>query len=439
MTTSSAPAPATRWRLSEVLQRIEYVKAPEPIPPSDLERVRETVAAVMRDVAERGDAALREYGRRFDGVDLAELRVSEEEIAAIGRRMDPQFHADLDFGIAQITRFAEAQRTSLQPLDIETLPGVHLGHRLIPLQRVGAYVPGGRYPLHSSPLMAIIPARVAGVEEIHVCTPPKVDPAVLYICHRAGATHIYRVGGAQAIAAFAYGTETIPQVDKISGPGNMYVNEAKRQAIGRVGIDQLAGPSEIFVVADDTADPKLVACDLIGQAEHDTETRVGLITTSRRLARETLPEIQRQLETLKTRDVAGPAWRKRGEIVLCRDDDDLIAYSDHVAPEHLQIHMRDAHTIARRLRNYGSLFIGEGASVVFSDKVSGTNHILPTGGAAHYTGGLWVGTYLKVCTHQWIEPEGIKVLAPVCVRQSTREGLDAHRRAAAIRLDYDAV
>lgn len=422
-----------------LFQRIEYLKAPAPIPPADLERVRDLVAGIMQGVAERGDAALREYGKRFDGVELDELRVGLDEIEAIGRTMDAQFHADLDFAIAQITRFAKAQLETLRPLDVETLPGVHLGHRLIPLQRVGAYVPGGRYPLHSSPLMAIIPAVVAGVEEIHVCTPPKVDPAVLYICHRAGATQIYRVGGAQAIAAFACGTETIPQVDKISGPGNMYVNEAKRQAIGRVGIDQLAGPSEIFVVADDTADPKLVACDLLGQAEHDTETRVGLITTSRRVAEATLPEIERQLATLKTKDVAGPAWRKRGEIALCRDVDDLIAYSDHVAPEHLQIHMRDAHAIARRLRNYGSLFIGEGASVVFSDKVSGTNHILPTGGAAHYTGGLWVGSYLKVCTHQWTEPEGITVLAPVCVRQSTREGLDAHRRAAAIRLDYDIV
>lgn len=420
-------------------ERIEYIKAPEPIPAADDARVRDTVAAIMSDVAARGDAALHDYSLRFDGVAVEHLRVSDEEIEAARLACDDELLEGMHFALERITAFAQAQLATLQPLDIEVLPGIHLGHRLLPLQRVGAYVPGGRYPLLSAPLMAIIPARVAGVAEIHVCTPPKVHPAVLYAAHLAGATHIYRVGGAQAIAAFTFGTETIPQVDKICGPGNMYVNEAKRQAIGQVGIDQLAGPSEIFTLADDTADPKIVAADLLAQAEHDPETHVGLITTSRRVAEATLQEVQRQLCSLATAPVAGAAWQKRGEIALCRDEADMILYSDYIAAEHLQVHTAAPEALAARLHNYGSLFIGQNASVVYSDKVSGTNHILPTGGAAHHTGGLWVGTFLKVCTHQRIERSGVAVLAPYAVRQSAREGLQGHRKAAEIRINYDVV
>lgn len=433
---ASSALPATR---PSPQARIEYLKAPEVILPAETARVRETVAAIMADVAERGDAALRDYARRFDGVELDKLAVSDEEIEASRAWCDEQFLTDLEFAVEHVTAFAEAQLGTLRPLEVETYPGIHLGHRLIPIERVGAYVPGGRYPLLSAPLMAIIPARVAGVDEIHVCTPPKVHPAVPYIAHRAGATHIYRVGGAQAIAAFTHGTETIPRVDKIVGPGNQYVNEAKRQAIGRVGIDQLAGPSEIFVLADESADPKLLACDILGQAEHDTETRVGLITTSRVIAEATLAEIERQLPLLATREVTGEAWRKRGEIVLTSSEDDLVAYSDEVAAEHLQVQTKDPEALAAKLRNFGSLFIGQNASVVFSDKNSGTNHILPTGGAAAYTGGLWVGTFLKVCTVQRIDPEGVTELAPRAARQSAIEGLDAHRKAALIRVDYEGV
>ena len=419
--------------------RIEYLKAPQPVSEADDTRVREIVAAVRRNVAERGDAALREYTRQFDGVDVDELRVSEADIEAARQACTADLLDGMQFAIERITAFAQAQLASLHPLEIEVSPGVHLGHRLIPLQRVGAYVPGGRYPLLSAPLMAIIPAKVAGVDEIHVCTPPKVHPAVLYAAHLAGATQIYRVGGAQAIAAFTFGTETIPRVDKICGPGNMYVNEAKRQAIGYVGIDQLAGPSEIFVLADDTADPKILAADLLAQAEHDPETRVGLITTSRRIGEATLHEVERQLGLLSTAQVAGPAWNKRGEIVLCQNEADMILYSDYVAPEHLQVHTANAEALSAQLRNYGSLFIGQDSSVVYSDKVSGTNHILPTGGAAHYTGGVWVGTFLKVCTHQRIERNGVEVLAEYSVRQSANEGLEGHRKAAEIRVNYDVV
>jgi sulfopropanediol 3-dehydrogenase len=426
-------------RTFEHADRIEYIKAPQTIPAADDARVRDTVARIMADVAARGDAALRDYSKQFDGIEIEQLRVSDEDIEAARQACDDELIEGAQFALERITAFAQAQLATMQPLEIETMPGVHLGHRLIPLRRVGAYVPGGRYPLLSSPLMAIIPAKVAGVEEIHVCTPPKVHPAVLYAAHLAGATHIYRVGGAQAIAALTFGTETIPHVDKICGPGNMYVNEAKRQAIGHVGIDQLAGPSEIFVLADDTADPKILAADLLAQAEHDPETRVGLITTSRRVAEATLREVDRQLGILATAQVAGAAWQKRGEIALCRDEADMILYSDHVAAEHLQVHTADFEALSARLRNYGSLFIGQDASVVYSDKVSGTNHILPTGGAAHYTGGVWVGTFLKVCTHQRIERGGVEVLAHYATRQSAREGLEGHRKAAEIRMNYDVV
>lgn len=416
-----------------------YIKAPEPKREQESRELREMIAALMNDVQERGDAALRDYSEKFDGMRLEQFEVTAEEIEAARQACDEQLLADMRFGIERIRAFAEAQLKTLQPLEVETLPGLHLGHRLIPIQRVGAYVPGGRYPLLSTAQMSIIPAKVAGVEEIIVCTPPKVHPAVLYAAHLSGATRIFRVGGAQAIAAFTHGTESIPKVDKICGPGNMYVNEAKRQAIGSVGIDQLAGPSEIFTLADDSADPKILAADMLGQAEHDVETRVGLITTSREVAEKTLAEVERQLTLLATREVAEQSWRKRGEIVLCDSLEEAIAYSDEVAAEHLQVHTRDPHGVGKRLRNYGSLFIGVEASVVYSDKISGTNHTLPTGGAGKYTGGVWVGTFIKVCTHQWLDKRGVEAVAPVAVRQSTREGLEGHRKAAEIRYHYDVV
>ncbi|MDF2764771.1 MAG: histidinol dehydrogenase, partial [Rhodospirillales bacterium] len=337
--------------------------------------------------------------------------------------------------IERVEEFARAQIATILPLETETLPGVHLGHRVIPIERVGAYVPGGRYPLLSAPIMTIVPAKVAGCAEVIACLPPGAHPAMIAGCHLSGADRIFRVGGAQAIAAMAYGTESVPAVDKIVGPGNAYVNEAKRQVFGIVGIDQLAGPSEIFVVADETGDAAMIATDLLGQAEHDTRTRVGLITTSRRLAGETLAEVERQLADLPTAAVAGPAWRDFGEVVVCEGEDTMIAYADYVAPEHLQVHTADPHATARKLRNYGSLFIGPLASVVYSDKCCGTNHTLPTMRAGRYTGGLWVGSYLKICTHQWLDARGVAAVAPPAIRQSAREGLEGHRRAAALRLE----
>lgn len=271
--------------------------------------------------------------------------------------------------------------------------------------------------------------------EVVACLPPNAHPAMIAGCHLSGADRIFKIDGAQAIAAMAYGTETVPNVDKIVGPGNAFVNEAKRQVFGPVGIDQLAGPSEIYILADETGDAEMIATDLLAQAEHDVRTRVGLITTHEPLARAVLSEVERQLVDLSTAETAGAAWRDYGEIALCADEAAMIAYSDHIAAEHLQVHTADAKGLALRLRNYGSLFIGELASVVYSDKCSGTNHTLPTMAAGRYTGGLWVGTYVKIATHQWLTAEGAAKVAPPAVRQSANEGLEGHRRAAQLRLD----
>ncbi|RWX58760.1 histidinol dehydrogenase, partial [Mesorhizobium sp. M2A.F.Ca.ET.039.01.1.1] len=264
--------------------------------------------------------------------------------------------------------------------------------------------------------------------------PPNAHPAMIAGCHLAGADRIFRVGGAQAIAAMAYGTETIPAVDKIVGPGNAFVNEAKRQVFGQVGIDQLAGPSEIFIVADETGNAAIIATDLLAQAEHDVRTRVGLVTTDRKLAEDVLKEVERQLEDLPTAPVAGVAWKDYGEITVVEDEGTMVSYSDYIATEHLQVHTRDPQATAKKLRNYGSLFIGELASVVYSDKCCGTNHTLPTMAAGRYTGGLWVGSYVKIATHQWLDKRGVAAVAPAAVRQSATEKLEGHRRAAALRL-----
>jgi sulfopropanediol 3-dehydrogenase len=312
---------------------------------------------------------------------------------------------------------------------------VHLGHRVIPIQTVGCYVPGGRYPLLSAPIMTIVPAKVAGVDTVIACLPPNAHEAMIAGCHLSGADRIFRIGGAQAIAAMAFGTQSVPAVDKIVGPGNAFVNEAKRQVFGPVGIDQLAGPSEIYILADYTGDAEMIATDLLAQAEHDVRTRVGLITTDAALAQAVEDEVARQLTVLKTAETAGQAWRDYGEIAICDDEAAMIAYSDFIAAEHLQIHTEAPKELAKKLRNYGSLFIGELASVVYSDKCCGTNHTLPTMAAGRYTGGLWVGAFVKTCTHQWMEPEGVNSVAPPAVRQSTSEGLDGHRRAAQLRLD----
>lgn len=428
--------------VQSIVNQVRWVKRPQGQDEQADRSLSETVSAIISRVKEEGDSALRAFSQQFDNVVPPQLEVTAAEIDAALAGMDPQTRRDSEFAIAQVRCFAEAQFATMLPLEIETLPGVHLGHRIIPVQTVGCYVPGGRYPILSAPVMSIVPATVAGCEQIVACLPPGAHPAMIAVCHLAGAHRIFKVGGAQAIAAMAWGTESIPAVDKIVGPGNAYVNEAKRQVFGKVGIDALAGPSEIFTLADETADPRILAADLLAQAEHDVHTRVGLATTSPEIAEQTLAEMTRQLGSLPTAATAGEAWRRQGEIVVCRTEDELIAFADHMATEHLQVHTRDPHATAGKIRNYGSLFIGQNASVVFSDKCCGTNHTLPTMAAARYTGGLWVGAYVKVCTHQWIDEQGIPAIAEPAVRQSRTEGMQGHRRAAEIRLrpqDIDAI
>ena len=425
-----------------MLNQVSWIKRPQGQDAQADRSLTEKVSAIIERVKTEGDTALRAFSQQFDHVVPAQFEVSAQEIAEALEGMDAQTRRDSEFAINQVRRFAQAQLATMLPLEVETLPGVHLGHRIIPVQTVGCYVPGGRYPILSAPVMSIVPATVAGCEQIIACLPPGAHPAMIAVCHLAGAHRIFKVGGAQAIAAMAWGTESIPSVDKIVGPGNAFVNEAKRQVFGRVGIDALAGPSEIFTIADDSADPRILAADMLAQAEHDIHTRVGLATTSRDIAERTLAEVERQLATLPTAATAGEAWRRQGEIVLCEDEAQLIAFADHMATEHLQVHTRDPHATAAKIRNYGSLFIGQNASVVFSDKCCGTNHTLPTMAAARYTGGLWVGAYVKICTHQWIDEQGIPAIPEPAIRQSRTEGMQRHRRAAEIRLrpqDIDAI
>ena len=415
--------------------RATYVKSPQRDQIADTGSVASLVSEILRDVSVEGDAAVRRYSERFDKIALDSFEVSAADRRKAVDDIDPQTRADTEFAIENVRRFAEAQLATMLPLETEPMPGLHLGHRIIPIERVGAYVPGGRFPLLSAPIMTIVPGRVAGCDEVVACLPPNAHPAMIAGCHLSGADRIFRIGGAQAIAAMAYGTETVPRVDKIMGPGNAFVNEAKRQVFGPVGIDQLAGPSEIFVVADSTGDAELIATDLLGQAEHDVRTRVGLITTNAQLAEDVVQEVSRQLQTLATAAIASESWTKYGEVVMCADEAAMIAYSDLVAAEHLQVHTADPKAFAKRLRNYGSLFIGENASVVYSDKNVGTNHTLPTMGAARYTGGLWVGSYVKVATHQWLDDSAIGLVAPPAIRQSGSEGLEGHQKAAAIRFE----
>ncbi|MDP2087250.1 MAG: histidinol dehydrogenase [Gemmobacter sp.] len=414
---------------------LTWLKAPARNSVTDTGSVEGLVQEILAAVRDKGDAAVRDYARRFDNAELDSFEVSMDDRLAALEELAPQTRADTEFAIANVRKFAQAQLATMLPLDMETLPGVFMGHRVIPIETVGCYVPGGRFPLLSAPIMTIVPAKVAGVDQVIACLPPNAHRAMIAGCHLSGADRIFRIGGAQAIAAMAYGTQTVPQVNKIVGPGNAFVNEAKRQVFGPVGIDQLAGPSEIFILADHTGDAAMIATDLLAQAEHDVRTRVGLITTEAALARAVLAEVEAQLATLSTAHVAAPAWRDYGEIVVCDSEAAMIAYSDHIAAEHLQIHTADPHGLAKRLRNYGSLFIGELASVVYSDKCSGTNHTLPTMAAGRYTGGLWVGAYVKIATHQWLDERGVQAVAPPAARQSASEGLEGHRRAAQLRLD----
>ena len=398
----------------------------------------ETVTRIIADVGERGDAAVREWSARLDHWDRESFRLDGDEVRHAVESLPAQVIEDIRFSQAQVRRFAEAQRETLGDLEVETLPGVTLGHRVVPIASAGSYVPGGRYPMVASAHMSIVTAKVAGVERVAACTPPlagELPPATIAAMHLAGADEVYCLGGVQAIAALALGTETIARVDFIAGPGNAYVVEAKRQLFGRVGIDLLAGPTEILVVADETADAELVAADLLGQAEHGPTSPAILVTTSMQLAREVEREISRQLDSLPTADVASAAWHNRGEIRVVADDEEALREADALAFEHVEVHTRDPDWYLARLRNYGSLFLGETTTVAYGDKTIGTNHILPTGRAARYTGGLWVGKYLKTVTYQRATQEASAVIGEISARQSRVENFEAHARSCDLRVE----
>lgn len=399
--------------------------------------VSDAVADILRQVRARGDEALREFTRRFDGVDRASPVVGEEERKAARAVVPGEVIHDLEFAADRIREYARLQLGAISEVVGEILPGVVAGHRLLPVQSVGVYVPGGRHPLPSTALMGIIPAREAGVERVAACSPPDgsggINPYTLVAMEIAGADEIYCMGGAQAVAAFAYGTEAVRPVDMIVGPGNRYVTEAKRQVFGRVGIDFLAGPSEVLVIADHTADPVLVAADLLAQCEHDPQARATLVTTSRALARQVMEELDRQLAALPTSRVVKEAWDTGGAVYLVSDLEEAAELANEVAPEHLEIHASAADRIVPRLRNYGSLFLGDLAAEALGDYATGPNHILPTARTARFTGGLWAGTFLKVVSYQRLSPEGAKLLAPVASRLAALEGLAAHAAAARLR------
>jgi len=404
---------------------------------ADAANVRHTVESILQDVAARGDAAVRELSEKFDKWSPPSFRLSRGDLDAIVAKVPPSTIADIKFAQAQIRNFAEHQRAALKDIEVETLPGVKLGHRNIPVASVGCYVPGGRYPMVASAHMSIVTARTAGVGRLIACTPPnqgEPHPETIAAMVLGGADEIYVLGGVQAVAAMALGTETITPVDMLCGPGNAYVAEAKRQLFGRVGIDLFAGPTEILVIADDSADVEMIATDLLGQAEHGPTSPAICITTSRAIAEALPPEIERQLAVLPTADVAGVAWRDYGEIILVDSIDEAVAEADRIAAEHVEVLTRDPRYFLERLRNYGALFLGPETNVAYGDKVIGTNHTLPTMGAARYTGGLWVGKFLKTCTYQEITPEASVAIGDYCSRLCAIERFWGHKEQADLRL-----
>jgi sulfopropanediol 3-dehydrogenase len=400
-------------------------------------RVRSTVEDILADIAARGDAAVRELSARFDKWSPPSFRLAQDEIDDLVKSLPEQTIEDIRFAQAQIRRFAEIQRAALLDVEVETLPGVTLGHRNIPVNSVGCYVPGGRYPMVASAHMSVLTAKVAGVPRVIASTPPiggALPTATIAAMALGGADEIYILGGVQAVGAMALGTETIPAVDMLVGPGNAYVAEAKRQLFGRVGIDLLAGPTEVLVVADETADAEVVATDLLGQAEHGPDSPATLITTSERLAQEVLLEVERQLSVLSTADLAGASWRDYGQVIVVGSRKEAVAEADQVAAEHVEILAEDPRYFLERMTNYGALFLGPETNVAYGDKVIGTNHTLPTRRAARYTGGLWVGKFLKTVTYQQITPEASVQIGEYASRLCALENFWGHKAQADLRL-----
>ena len=405
---------------------------------SDAGAIRATVEAILADVEARGDAALRDLSKKFDAWAPEDFRLSQAEIDACIAAVSPRDLEDIRFAQTQIRRFAEVQKAALKDVEVETLPGVVLGHRNIPMNSVGCYVPGGKYPLVASAHMGIVTAKVAGVKRVVAMTPPfhgRPAPAVVAAMALAGADEIYILGGIQAVAAMAIGTDTIAPVDFLVGPGNAYVAEAKRQLFGRVGIDLLAGPTETLVIADETVDAELCATDLLGQAEHGPNSPAVLLTSSERLARDTMAEVERLLGILPTAAIARKAWEDYGQVIVCDSEEEMVAEADRIASEHVQVMTRDPDFFLERMTNYGALFLGPRTNVAFGDKVIGTNHTLPTLGTARFTGGLWVGKFMKTCTYQRVlTDEASAMIGAYCSRLCVLEGFLGHAEQANIRV-----
>ncbi len=401
-------------------------------------RVRGLVEEMLAAISARGDSAVREFSQRLDNWLPETFRLSRSDIQSCYRELSPQAIEDIRFAQRQVRNFAQVQRAALRDVEVETLPGVVLGHKNIPVNSVGCYVPGGKYPLVASAHMSVVTAKVAGVARVIAAAPPfdgRPAPAIVVAMDLAGADEIYVLGGVQAVGAMALGTEKIKPVDMLVGPGNAYVAEAKRQLFGRVGIDLFAGPTETLVIADDSTDGELCAADLLGQAEHGPNSPAILLTNSEKLARETITEVERQLLRLPTAPIAGKAWRDYGQVIVCDTYEEMVNAADDIASEHVQVMTSDPDFFLARMTNYGALFLGDKTNVSYGDKVIGTNHTLPTKNAARYTGGLWVGKFLKTCSYQRVlTPEASAFVGEYCSRLCALEGFFGHKEQADIRV-----
>ena len=401
-------------------------------------KVRATVEAIIKDVESRGDDAVRDYSRKFDNWNPADFRLSQGDIESAVKSLSAREIEDITFAQKQVRNFAQIQRASMQDVEVETHPGVILGHRHIPVNAVGCYIPGGKYPMIASAHMSVVTAKVAGVKRIVSTAPPyqgKPHPAIVTAMHMAGADEILVLGGVQAVVAMAVGTPSIKSVDMLVGPGNMFVAEAKRQLYGRVGIDLFAGPTETLVIADESVDGELCAVDLLGQAEHGPTSPSVLLTNSEKLARDTMAEIQRQLAILPTASIAAQSWADYGEVIVCDSYEEMLQQADDMASEHVQVMTRDPDYFLSNMTNYGALFLGPRTNVAFGDKVIGTNHTLPTNKNARYTGGLWVGKFLKTCTYQKVlTNEASALMGEYCSRLCHMENFAGHGEQANIRV-----
>ena len=410
----------------------------EKIKAEENDKVQSFVETALADIEKRGDLAVRAMSKDFDKWDPTEFLLSDSEIETCMKKLSPQEINDIKFAQEQVRNFAKIQREALADVEVETLPGVILGHKNIPVNSVGCYVPGGKYPMVASAHMSVVTAGVAGVKRIIAASPPfngAPNPAVVTAMHLAGADEIYCLGGIQAVGAMALGTETISPIDMLVGPGNAFVAEAKRQLYGRVGIDLFAGPTETLVIADDTVDAEICATDLLGQAEHGPTSPAILVTNSKELARETIKEVNRQLKVLPTAAIAKKSWANYGQVILCENEAEMLEVSNEIACEHVQVMTQNPDFFLENMTNFGALFLGPETNVSYGDKVIGTNHTLPTRKAARYTGGLWVGKFLKTCTYQRItSPEASALIGEYCSRLCAIEGFAGHKEQADIRV-----